>query len=755
MTKRIAKVILNNTTRQFDKEYDYIIPEELKDKVSPGVRVIVPFGKANKEKEGYILGVVETTDINKLKNIKVALDRNPILNKDLLELVLYMKRRYICTYCAAIKCILPPGISMTSSKKVSEKKVRVAYLLKPKEEVIYDIEHGDIDKIQRIRVLEMLLDNEYIATSDIINFAGVSSSVLNTLNRHGYIDFKYVEVIRKPFKENNIEKTLPLTPTKEQEDVLNTIKRHMKDVGFKECLIHGVTGSGKTEVYLQLIQFCLDMKKEAIVLVPEISLTPQMVERFRGRFGENIAVLHSRLSMGEKYDQWRLIKDGKIKVAVGARSAIFAPFEKLGIIIIDEEHEASYKSEIMPKYHVRDVAKFRAQNQGAVVVYGSATPSEETYHRALIGEIEHLELNNRANNMILPNIDLVDMRKELEDGQRSIFSRKLIKEIHKNIKAGEQTILFLNRRGHSSFTLCRNCGYTPKCICCDIALTYHKYNNRYICHYCGYTTKKDSLCPQCGSDYIGSFGIGTQKIEEETLEIFKDASVIRMDMDTTACKNSHEEILNRFRHENINILIGTQMIAKGHDFPNVTLVGVLAADTLLNVGDYNASERTFGLLTQVSGRAGRGIKEGRVVIQSYNIDDYSIVNACRHDYKNFFRQDILIRKELQYPPFTNLGVVILSGENDKEVFWESKNVKKDLEESFLGKGLLDDSVKILGVSRAPLAKIKNKYRWRIIIKCKNMDNMIEVLSGINDKFRGMKKEKNVEISMDINPLNMI
>jgi primosomal protein N' (replication factor Y) len=618
--------------------------------------------------------------------------------------------------------------------------------------VIYDIESNKIKNIKRIRVLEMLLENEYIAVNDIIKFVGIYRGGLETLKKHGYIDFMDVEVTRDPVGDRSYEKTCPLDLTLEQRSAVDQVTGMMDSGSFNEVLLHGVTGSGKTEVYLQLIDHCINMGKKAIVLVPEISLTPQMVERFKGRFGDDVAVMHSRLSLGERYDQWRLIRDEKTKVVVGARSAVFAPFENLGLIIIDEEHENSYKSEIVPKYHASDVARQRCLYENAVLLHGSATPSVETYYRAKAGEIELLEMTKRANNMLLPKVEVIDMRMEMNNGNRSVFSERLKTEIMENINKGQQTIVFLNRRGYASFVLCRSCGYVLICPHCNVSLTYHSHEERVICHYCGFTVKNPAVCPKCKSNHIRNFGTGTQKIEEEVKKQFENCSVIRMDMDTTTGKNSHEKILRRFREDNINIMVGTQMIAKGHDFPKVTLVGVLAADSILNTGDFKATERTFQLITQVAGRAGRGKLPGRVIIQTYNTENYSIVCACDQDYKSFFEKEILIRRKLEYPPFTNLASLVLSGLNDKMVLSRAVFVKGEINKYLEG---LNVRAQVLGPSRAPLSKIKNKYRWRIVIKCKEINKLITVLTNTVDSYYSSTGKNSVALSVDINPVNML
>jgi len=812
----IVSVIIGNCTREFDKEYHYRVPDSLEGRIKPGTRVIVPFGSGNKSKEAYIYKFASDSGVRELKEISRIIDDTPVLDENLLNLAEWMKRRYICTYSDAIKCMLPAGIGVKSLRiaelvktdenpgenagkivsilaengnrceltelkrltglksisrqiksleksgwinireqytiRVREKTIRAAFLAVPVEEIIDEIENNRIKKIHQIRVLEMLMGNEYLPVADITRFAGVSTAVLDTLRKHGYIDFLDVEIKRDPVKNKEIERTEPLTPTVQQEAALKRIRGYLEKGSFGEILLHGVTGSGKTEVYLQVIRDVIENGKQAIVLVPEISLTPQMVERFKGRFGDDVAVLHSRLSLGERYDQWRLIKDGKIKVVVGARSAVFAPLKNLGIVIIDEEHENSYKSEVTPKYHAAEIARRRCMLEHALLLYGSATPSVETYFKAVNGDIELVELGERANRMVMPEAHIVDMRNELEEGNRSIFSRKLNEEIKRNIKSGQQTILFLNRRGYASFVLCRGCGYTMKCVNCNISLTYHTFDDRLICHYCGYTIKVPQTCPKCSSSYIRHFGTGTQRVEDDIRKSFPESTVIRMDMDTTRCKNSHDEILSTFREKNIDIMVGTQMIAKGHDFPNVTLVGVLAADSLLNLGDYRAAERTFQLLTQVAGRAGRGKIAGRVIVQTYNTEDYSILSACRHDYISFYRQEIMMREKLGYPPFTNIAVVVLNGMNDRLTFSTAKTVREGLAAGFDDVGC---SAEILGPARSPISKIKNKYRWRVIIKCKTMDKLINVLSRVSDNYYKRRDKNGIELGVDINPVSML
>ncbi len=813
----IASVFVSPSTREFDREYSYIVPEEAESLIKRGMRVIVPFGKFNRAVEGYVYRLSQESPVEDLKSISRILDEEPVLTPELLELAFWMKERYVCTFADAAKTMLPPGIGIKSMKtvvlknaapelklgknqkllvdlvkeaggemeldelkakagfksfsrvlnslvesgiftmeeeygmKVREKTAKAAYLARPREEILEEIQNNNLKRIQQIRVLELLLENDCLPVSEILRYADVSAGVLDTLKRNGYIDFRDIELVRNPAGLQGIARTGPLKPTGEQQKAIDYLAGKMDEGIFSEALLHGVTGSGKTEVYLQLIQKCLQSGKQAIVLVPEISLTPQMVERFRSRFGESVAVQHSRLSLGERYDQWRLIRQGKIDVVVGARSAVFAPLERIGLIIIDEEHENTYKSEITPKYNAREIARRRCIANNALLLYGSATPSVETYYRAVNGKIALLEMNTRPNRLLLPEVTIVDMRNELDRGNRSIFSNLLAGEIRRNLRERRQTILFLNRRGHSTFVLCRKCGYVMKCVYCNINLTYHARDDRLICHYCGYTVKNPETCPQCGSNYIRHFGVGTQKVEEELKRQF-GCSVIRMDMDTTTGKNSHEEILTAFREKNIDVLVGTQMIAKGHDFPNVTLVGVLAADSLLNTGEYNSSERTFQLITQVAGRCGRGDMPGRVIVQAYNTEDFSIQAAKNHDYHAFYRQEISLRKALVYPPFTNIGLVKLRGTNDRTVSDASREIAVRLRDFF---GENSAQAELYGPARSPFIRLRGNYIWRIIIKCASKKMLVEAFAHISDEWNTIKGRRAVDLSVDINPAGML
>ena len=532
-----------------------------------------------------------------------------------------------------------------------------------------------------------------------------------------------------------------------QKQAIDYLKAQIDLGKFDEILLHGVTGSGKTEVYLQVAKYLLKLNKSVIVLVPEISLTPQTVNRFRKRLGNNVAVLHSRLSKGEKYSEWIRIKNGEAKIVIGARSALFAPVTDLGMIIIDEEHDMSYKSGQTPYYHAREVAEEICKINNSLLLLGSATPDITTYYKARCGDIKMIRLTKRANSKsALPTVKIVNMAQELVNNNKTIISNELYQSIKENIAKKEQTILFLNRRGYSSFINCRECGFVAKCRRCNIALTYHSTTNKLICHYCGAKYNMPTVCPVCKTSKIKSFGTGTEKIEEIIQKLFPEASLLRMDLDTTGKKGAHEEILSKFKNEKVDILIGTQMIAKGHDFPNVTLVGVISADMSLNINDFRAAERTFNLITQVSGRAGRGEKAGKVIIQTYESDNYSIVASQNHDYESFYNQEIIIREKLNYPPFSDIIMIHVTGENEKNVI----NTANSVQAMFLN-GLRDfEDVMVFPAVPAPISKINNKFRWRIIIKCKITDEINNVINYLikSEKF---VKIKSAELAIDVNP----
>lgn len=596
------------------------------------------------------------------------------------------------------------------------------------------------------RMILALAEMTELSTADLVMLSGGSYSTLNTLQERGLIEISKQPVIREAYNSEQYHQSTAYMPTDEQKVVIDHLTEQLIQKQYETVLLRGVTGSGKTEVFLQAIDCCIRQGRQAIVLVPEISLTPQMVERFVSRFGKDVAVIHSGLSSGERFDQWNKIKNGEVHVVVGARSAIFSPFHNIGIIILDEEHESSYKSEIAPRYHAAEVAEKRARDYNAVLLLASATPSVSSYWRAEQGQYKLFEMKKRYNDMALPKVKIVDMRGELFDNHNlSAISFALQAEIQKNLEKKEKTILFLNRRGYSTFVSCRQCGHVMTCENCSIALTYHRSADRLNCHYCGYSIPNVDHCPECGSKYIKFFGTGTQKIEEDLNNLFPNARVLRMDTDTTSGKNGHENILRQFGNGEADILLGTQMVTKGLDFHDVTLVGVLAADTALNVDDFRAHERCFSLLTQVCGRAGRGDLAGRAVIQTYQPQNATIQFAQGHNYIDFYKSEILYRKRLNYPPFCDIICIMISGEDEEQVSENMRAVYDLIKEETEAAG----DLQMLAPVPAPILKIKNKYRYRILIKCASSEKMTELLHKVNAKHERMRGK--TFLSIDINP----
>ncbi|AWB45166.1 primosomal protein N' [Paenibacillus sp. CAA11] len=602
-----------------------------------------------------------------------------------------------------------------------------------------------------------------ISMQEVLTTLGVTAGTVKKLAEKGYAIIDDVEVYRDPYQDRRFKATEPLALTEEQQEVYHQIMAVLDAHTHASFLLHGVTGSGKTEVYLQVIERCIGLGRQAIVLVPEISLTPQMVERFKGRFGARVAILHSRLSGGERYDEWRKIREGRVQVAIGARSAIFAPFSDLGLIVMDEEHETSYKQEETPKYHARDVAIQRAKQHQAAVILGSATPSLESYHAARsqsnpLYAPMLLEMRQRPLGSQLPKVNIVDMRNELKDGNRSMFSRSLHAAISARLERGEQSVLFLNRRGHSTFVMCRSCGYVATCPECDISLTYHQKSNNLRCHYCGYAAPAPSICPECGSEHIRYFGTGTQRVEGELAKLFPGIRVIRMDVDTTSEKGAHERLLQAFRDKKGDVLLGTQMVAKGLDFPDVTLVGAIAADSSLNFPDFRAAEKTFQLLTQVAGRAGRHQLPGEVFIQSYTPDHYSIVHASQHDYLSFVREELKHRRALGYPPYCRLILITLSHEQLPVLVRMAENFTSELRGRAQRKGWfasLDkftaEALDVLGPIASPMPRLKNRYRFQCMVKFRGELDAVGLVRQTTAEMLAGTKDSLFQISIDVDP----
>ena len=722
-----AKVIIEYGNKAVDREFTYIIPEYLTFKIKIGHRVLVPFN--NKNIEGFVLGIVnEYNDSYELKEIKDICDEKPILNKEMLYLGEEIQKKILCSKISIYQAMLPKALKAKSNVNIGIKQNRYIKL-----NISYEEANKFINNCKysgQVKIIEKLIIEDKMLVPSL-------SSSINTLIKNGIVSVLYEDVNRYVSHTSGKYKTVVLN--NEQQEVVDSVNLDE----YKPYLLYGVTGSGKTEVYMELIDKVLKMGKTAIMLVPEISLTPQIVDRFVTRFGSEVAILHSGLSDYEKYDEYRKIMHGQVKIVVGARSAIFAPLDNLGIIVIDEEHTATYKQDNNPRYHARDVALIRGKYHNAPVILGSATPSLESFARASKGVYQLLTLKNRAGNGKLPKITVVDMKDEIKGGN-FILSRILVDKIKEKIDKNEQVILLLNRRGYSSMLTCRDCGNVIKCPNCDITLTYHKSSNTNRCHYCNYSIKNVNKCPSCGSDNMKDYGLGTEKLEEELNRIF-NARVVRMDMDTTSKKGMHEKIIEDFGNHKYDILLGTQMIAKGLDFPLVTLVGVINADSSLNIPDFRSAEVTFQLLSQVSGRAGRSDLEGEVIIQSYNPDHYSIKYAKCHNYLSFYEEEINIRKTLSYPPYYYITLVNISSRDYEVGFSEANKIGNYLRK------YLSTTTKVLGPSMANIFRINNIYHYQCIIKYKYDDKLNDVLSKIDEIYKINNK---VDVSIDVDPIRV-
>lgn len=722
----VANVLVELSNRNIDKTFTYNIPNELENLIKVGIRVLVPFGKQTLE--GFVLSISENTNSEiELKDIIKPIDDEVILNEELLELGKFIKRKTLSTLISAYQVMLPKALK--ADKKTKINKSYESNIIIKDEKLLKDYKLTDKQKI--------IIDEIRNGKNDKKHLKDLATSSLTTLLNKGILEEVLSEKYRLSIENKKEYKKVELND--EQKNAVNTV---LSDLDKSNTyLLYGVTGSGKTEVYMEIIDAMLLQGKTAIVLVPEISLTPQMVERFSSRFKENIAILHSRLNDGEKYDEYRKIARGEVKIVIGARSAIFAPLKNIGVIIVDEEHTTSYKQESTPKYNAIDIAVERAKHHNAQVVLGSATPTFESFAKVIKGIYKLIELKKRANNKALPTVTLVDMNKE--KNRNNHFSKTLIQEIQNTLDRKEQVILLLNRRGYSSFVTCSNCGYVSKCPNCDITLTYHKTSDMERCHYCGYATKRKEVCPECHEKAIEQLGYGTEKIEEELKSLF-NARVIRMDLDTTGTKGAHEKIISAFRNQEYDILLGTQMIAKGLDFANVTLVGVINADTSLMIPNFRSSEYTFDLLSQVSGRSGRGEKKGTVIIQTFNQDHYAIKLAKTHDYMAFFREEMKIRKTLQYPPYCFLVSIKVISKDYNLAQTESNLIAKRLRENLLNST-------VLGPSIGSTFKINNTYRFGIIIKYKKEDNLYPFLEKMLDYYKINDK---IRLDIDFNPITL-
>ena len=722
----VVGVLVELSSKNIDKIFDYNVPEDLVSKINIGIRVTVPFGRMTLE--GFVLDIKKNNDSDiELKSIISIVDNDIVLNDELLNLGKVMRDKTLSTLISCYQVMLPKALKAKNGSQINIK-YDTFYRLG---EIPNDVKLNDKQKS-----IIACFDKEELVSRNTLTSISVSS--VNTLVKKGILIEEKKEHYRVDYKDFVYEKK---KLTDEQLNVVNSV---IKD-SPSTFLIHGVTGSGKTEVYMEIIDYYLSLGKSSIVLVPEISLTPQMVSRFRARFGDKIAALHSALSDGEKYDEWRRIVRGEVSIVIGARSAIFAPLTNIGVIIIDEEHSDSYKqSDPNPRYNAKEVAILRGKYHSCSVVFGSATPSLEVMARAKKGVFKYLSLPNRVNGKSLPSVEIIDMNQEMKTS-KGHFSVQLINSIDETLKRCEQVILLLNRRGYSNFITCKSCGYTFKCPNCDITLTYHKSSNTLRCHYCGYGEKVYDKCPSCGENSLNRLGVGTQKVEEELNNIFPSARVLRMDYDTTSRKGMHEEMINSFKNHEYDILLGTQMVAKGLDFSLVTLVGVINADTSLNIPDFRSSENTFSLLSQVAGRSGRSDKSGKVVIQTFNPDHYAISLVKNHDYLSFYEKEMSIRRQLKYPPYFYLCNIRISGKDSSYVFGEAIKIKNSFDRNL-------KNYIILGPTASSLFKINNIFRYNIVLKYKRDLELYAILEKIVDHYKINSK---IRVDIDFNPSQMI
>lgn len=735
---KYAGIVVDISLEKLDRVFDYKIPAYLEDAVYPGVQVMIPFGAGNRQIKGFVLQTGDTCayEADRVKEIQSVCQGATSVEGQLIGLAAWMKERYGCTMNQAMKTVLP-----VKHKVKEQTKVWIS-LLADKETVEKYAEHNKRCKA-RIRVLQTLLLKGTLEKEELFKEAAVSAAAMKELQEEGLILLQSETIYRLPRIAKEDSKKILLN--EHQQKVLDVFRKDYESGIRKDYLLHGVTGSGKTEIYMGMLETVLRSGKQAIVLIPEIALTFQTVMRFYGRFGEKVSVIHSKMSGGERFDQMERARKGEISVMIGPRSAVFTPFSNLGMIIIDEEHEGSYKSETTPKYHAREVAKWRCKMSRGVLVLGSATPSVESYFKASCGEYELLKLPNRVNDLNLAAVQVVDLRQELKEGNRSVLSRELKAQMQNALEKNQQIMLFLNRRGHTGFISCRSCGHVLKCPHCDVSLTLHK-DGRMRCHYCGYEQLNVKTCPSCGSPYIGGFRAGTQAIEEVVKKEFPAARILRMDLDTTRKKGSYEEILESFAKREADILIGTQMIVKGHDFPGVTLVGVLLADLSLHASDYMAAERTFQLLTQAVGRAGRGREAGSAVIQTYQPEHYAVLEAAKQNYEGFYHLEIAYRDLMSYPPTSGMLAMLLQSADETLLEKEADQIKTAVLEMEI------PLLRLTGPTPAVVSKISDIYRRVIYFKHEDTKELYRVREMIDEMVRSEKIKKEIRVDFDENPL---
>ncbi|MGR3179473.1 MAG: replication restart helicase PriA [Candidatus Anammoxibacter sp.] len=738
-----AEVVINIPV---NRKFHYSIPENLKNQVVVGKMVKVPFG--NRLTTGYCVGFTDKPDVEKIKDIKDVIDESPSIDEGMLKISKWISGYYCCSWGEALEAVLPGSVK----KGIKEKTVKLASLSIENKDIQNEINNITKKSPAQAKILEALSKHgSEIEVKELLNISNANQATLSRLEKRGLIKLKLVSVDPLEYSSNDIltnEVPAP-TLTDEQEMAVKVIREKFEEGKFGVVLLHGVTGSGKTEVYLQAIEIAISLGLCSIVLVPEISLTPQTVKYFKTRFSK-VAIMHSNLTESDRKKQWKMIKDGVVNVVVGTRSAVFAPVKKLGVIIVDEEHENTFKQENTPRYHARDVGIMRAMYNNALVILGSATPSLESYYNAITGKYVHVFMHKKVAKMVLPTVEIVDMEEESRRTKGYCYlSRRLEDCMRQTLSENGQIILFLNRRGFAPFVNCKRCGFVLKCKRCDIALTYHKKNNKMVCHYCSNGQSPPKDCPECAMPNIKYQGFGTERIEEEIKRKFPEQCVLRMDSDTMRGKGSHENALSDFHDCKVNILLGTQMIAKGLDFPNVTLVGVISADTSLNIPDFRSSEKTFQLLTQVSGRTGRGHKGGRVIIQSFNTKHYSIRYASNADYEGFAKEELEFRKQLNYPPYGRIIRLLFVGKQEEKVKERAAELTNKLRQCSVKKG---NTVEVLGPVPASINKIKDKFRWHTILKAPKNSLLHSIIDDLN---HDLSTSRGTQVIIDVDPGNML
>lgn len=739
-----ANIIVDITHEKLDKIFQYSIPSHLEGELSIGMEVFVPFGKGNRRTKGYVIGFSETCDydLSKVKEIDEISRKGVAIEGRLVALAAWMKEQYGGTMIQALKTVLP-----IKQKEQAKIKKRVRLLLSEEEGKQKLALYLKKNQKARARLLEALLDEPVLDYELVNKKLNITLTVVRALEEQGVLALESEQIFRNPVKAREC-KAKEITFTEEQKSAVESFWEDYCKEQYRTYLVHGVTGSGKTEVYIEMIRRVAETGKQAIVLIPEIALTFQTVMRFYHCFGDRVSIMNSRLSAGERYDQMMRAKNGEVDVMIGPRSALFTPFPNLGLIVIDEEHENTYKSEQVPRYHARETAQARAEMEGASLILGSATPSLESMYRAKHGEYRLLELKNRSGQQAMATVHTVDLRQELKNGNRSILSEKLQELMEDRLRKKEQIMLFLNRRGYAGFVSCRECGHVVKCPHCDVSLSSHR-GGRMVCHYCGYEEVKPTVCPECGSKHIGEFRAGTQQIEEIVRQRFPEARVLRMDMDTTREKDGHEKILAAFANEEADVLVGTQMIVKGHDFPNVTLVGVLAADMSLYSDDYRAGERTFQLLTQAEGRAGRGTKEGEAVIQTYSPEHYAITTAAAQDYEAFYGEEIRYRELMGYPPAENLLAVLASSKDEAHLETGCRYLKE-----YAVRVSKNEQVDVIGPATPGIGKINDVYRKVLYLKTERYDTLVKIKNRLEQYIEVNSGFNTIRIQFDFNPMNV-